>query len=207
MPPQAAGLREQPDGSYLSVLPDSDHPSKAERDRARGQQLPRRGQKARQAPGCRSGRGVHRTVIPEIGQPHESYRLITTLLDPDTAPAGHIARVYAERRESETGYADLKTYLRGHQQILRSKNPAGVAQDLYALLIVYQLVQLARIQAAGNRPGQQPCDPDHISFTVVLRALIRSIGEPPASDAARAPSNASPPARARPVISLAPPSS
>ena len=83
-----------------------------------------------------------------------------------------------ERRESETGYADLKTYLRGRQQILRSKNPAGVAQELYALLIVYQLVQLARIRAAGNRPGQQPCDPDRISFTVVLRALIRSIGKP-----------------------------
>ena len=173
-------LRELPDGSYLSVLPYSDHPSKAERDRARGQRLPRRGLKARQALGLPI-RVVEYTVtvIPEIGQPRtESYRLITTLLDPDTAPAGHIARVYAERRESETGYADLKTYLRGHQQILRSKNPAGVAQELYALLIVYQLVQLARIQAAGNRPGQQPCDPDHISFTVVLRALIRSIGEP-----------------------------
>jgi hypothetical protein len=119
------------------------------------------------------------TVVPEIGQPRtESYRLITTLLDPDTAPAGHIARVYAERRESETGYADLKTYLRGRQQILRSKNPDGVAQELYALLIAYQLVQLARIRAAGNRPGHEPCDPDRISFTVVLRALIRSIGEP-----------------------------
>jgi hypothetical protein len=66
----------------------------------------------------------------------------------------------------------------GRQKILRSKDPGGVAQELYALLIVYQLVQLARIRAAGNRPGQQPCDPDHISFTVVLRALIRSIGEP-----------------------------
>jgi Transposase DDE domain len=172
--------RELPDGSYLSVLPHSDYPSKAERDRARGQRLPRRGLRARQALGLPI-RVVEYTVtvIPETGQPRtESYRLITTLLDPDTAPAGHIARVYAERWESETGYADLKTYLRGRQQILRSKTPAGVAQELYALLIVYQLVQLARIRAAGNRPGQQPCDPDHISFTVVLRALIRSIGEP-----------------------------
>ena len=119
------------------------------------------------------------TVIPETGQPRtESYRLITTLPGPGTAPAGHIARVYAERRESETGYADLKTYLRGRQQILRSKDPGGVAQELHALLIVYQLAQLARIRATGNRPGQQPCDPGHISFTVVLRALIRSIGEP-----------------------------
>ena len=33
-------LRELPDGSYLSVLPYSDQPSKAERDRARGQRLP-----------------------------------------------------------------------------------------------------------------------------------------------------------------------
>ena len=173
-------LRELPDGSYISVLPYSDQPSKAERDRARGQRLPRRGLRARQALGMPI-RVVEYTVtvVPEIGQARtESYRLITTLLDPATAPAGQIARIYAERWESETGYADLKTYLRGRQQILRSKDPGGVAQELYALLIVYQLVQLARIRAAGTRPGQEPLDPDRISFTVVLRALIRSIGEP-----------------------------
>ena len=44
-------LRELPDGSYLSVLPHSDQPSKAERDRARGQRLARRGLRARQALG------------------------------------------------------------------------------------------------------------------------------------------------------------
>ena len=99
-------LRELPDGSYLSVLPHSDHPSKAERDRARGQRLPRRGLKARQALGM-PVRVVEYTVtvIPETGQPRtEPYRLITTLPDPDTAPAGHIARVYAERWESEIGH-------------------------------------------------------------------------------------------------------
>ena len=80
-------LRELPDGSYLSVLPYSDYPFKAERDRARGQRLPRRGLKARQGPG-RPIRVVEYTVtvIPEIGQPRtESCRLITTLPDPDMA--------------------------------------------------------------------------------------------------------------------------
>jgi len=157
-------LRELPDGSYLSVLPHSDQPSKAERDRARGRRLARRGLRARQALGMPI-RVVEYTVtvVPEIGQARtESYRLITTLLDPATAPARQIARIYAERWESETGYADLKTYLRGRQQILRSKDPDGVAQEIYALLIVYQLVQLARIKAAGNRPGQEPLDPDRI---------------------------------------------
>ena len=119
------------------------------------------------------------TVVPEHGQTRtESYRLITTLLDPARAPAGQVARTYAERRESETGYADLKTYLRGPRKVLRSKDPNGVAQELYALLIVYQLVQLARVRAAEMRPGQEPVDPDRISFTVVLRALTRVIGEP-----------------------------
>jgi transposase IS4-like protein/DDE family transposase len=169
-------LRELPDGSYLSVLPYSDQPSKAERDRARGQRLARRGLGARQALGM-PVRVVEYTVtvVPETGQARtESYRLITTLLD----PAGQIARICAERWESETGYADLKTYLRGRQQVLRSKDPDGVAQEVHALLIVYQLVQLTRARAAGARPGSEPLDPDRISFTVVLRALTRSIGEP-----------------------------
>jgi hypothetical protein len=39
-------------------------------------------------------------------------------------------------------------------------------------------VQLARIRAVGARPGQEPLDPDRISFTVVLRVSTRSIGEP-----------------------------
>ena len=154
-------LRELPDGSYLSVLPYSDQPSKAERDRARGQRLARRGLRARQALGLPIRVVEYAvTVVPEIGQARtESYRLITTLLDPATAPAGQIARIYAERWESETGYADLKTYLRGRQQILRSKDPDGVAQEVYALLIVYQLVQLARITAAEPGPARSRWTP------------------------------------------------
>jgi DDE family transposase len=173
-------LTELPDGSYLTVLPHSDQPSKAERDRARGRPLPRRGLKARQMLGMRM-RVVEATVtvIPEQGQTRtEPYRLITTLLDPVQAPAQEIAQVYAERWESETGYADLKTYLRGPQRILRSKDPNGIAQEVYALLIIYQLVQIARARAAEAHPGGEPLDPDRIFFTVVLRALTHTIGEP-----------------------------
>jgi hypothetical protein len=52
-----------------------------------------------------------------------------------------------------------------------------VAQDPYALLIVYQLVQIARARAARDHPEQTDLDPDRVSFTVTLRALARSIGE------------------------------
>jgi hypothetical protein len=70
----------------------------------------------------------------------------------------------------------LKTYLRGGQSVLRSKTPNGVAQELYALLVVYQLVQVARARAARDHPLHDDLDPDRISFTVTLRALARTIG-------------------------------
>jgi hypothetical protein len=175
-------LKELADGSYLSVLPHPGQPSKAGRDRARGTgaRPRRRGLKARQALGL-PVRVVEYTVtvVPEHGQARTgSCRLITTLPDPARAPAGQVARTYAGRRESETGHADLKTCLRGPRKVLRSKDPNGVAREPYALLIVYQLVQLARVRAAGMRPGQEPADPGRISFTVVLRALTRVIGGP-----------------------------
>jgi Insertion element 4 transposase N-terminal/Transposase DDE domain len=172
-------LTELSDGSYLSVLPSANLPTKGDQHRAGGGRCPRRGIKKRQARGLRI-RVIQATitVVPEQGQTRtESYLLITTLLDPAVAPAEKIAQLYHERWESETGYADLKTYLRGRQHILRSKTPNGVAQELYALLIVYQLVQITRSRAARDHPDQAHLDPDRVSFTVTLRALTRTIGE------------------------------
>ncbi|MBM0240242.1 IS4 family transposase [Micromonospora sp. ATA32] len=172
-------LTELPDGSYLSVLPAANLPTKGDRLRAGDGHCPRLGLKKRQARGL-TIRVVEAVVIvvPEQGETRtESYLLITTLLDPVAAPAEKTAELYHERWESETGYADLKTYLRGRQHVLRSNNPNGVAQELYALLVVYQLVQITRSRAARAHPDQAGLDPDRISFTVTLRALARSIGE------------------------------
>lgn len=172
-------ITELSDGSYLSVLPGPVYSRKGDWRRAPHQRGPRLGLHARQTTGIPI-RVVEAeiTITPEHGQPRtESYRLITTLLDPEQASAEQIARVYAERWESETGYADLKTYLRGRHGVLRSKDPNGIAQELYALLIVYQIVQIARARAALDHPNSQVVDPDRVSFTVTLRAIARTIGK------------------------------
>ncbi|MBA3490032.1 MAG: IS4 family transposase [Longispora sp.] len=169
---------ELPDGSYLSVLPAAVLPTRGDRHRAGDGRCLRLGLRKRLARGLqvRVVKAVI-TVIPEHGPTRaEAYTLITTLLDSVAAPASTIAALYHERWESETGYADLKTYLRGPQHVLRSQTPDGVAQELYALLIIYQLVQITRTRAAHTHPDQTDCDPDRISFTVTLRALVRSIG-------------------------------
>ena len=95
----------------------------------------------------------------------EPFRLVTTLLDPEVAPAAALAAVYHQRWEAETGYGELKTRLRGAEVVLRSKSPDLVEQELFAFLTVFQALIALRTQAA-RRGG---LDPDRVSFTLTLR--------------------------------------
>ncbi len=107
---------------------------------------------------------VHATT--ETGTRTGVYRLITTLLDPDEAPAQHLVRLYHERWEIETAYCELKsTILAG--RVLRGKHPAAVTQEVWALLAAYQVLRVAISDTALARPG---VDPDRLSFTTALRA-------------------------------------
>ncbi|WP_326628171.1 transposase [Nonomuraea fuscirosea] len=95
----------------------------------------------------------------------EPFRLVTTLLDHEQAPAAEIAAVYHERWEIENGYGELKTRLRGAAFILRSKLPELVCQELFALLAVYQALCTLKCEAALA----VGIDPDRVSFTVTVR--------------------------------------
>jgi len=65
------------------------------------------------------------------------YRLITTILDPEAAPAAELAALYHDRWEIETTLDELKTHLRGARIILRSKTPDLVRQEFYGLLLAH----------------------------------------------------------------------
>jgi hypothetical protein len=101
----------------------------------------------------------------------ELFRLITTMTDPQQATAAQLAACYHQRWESETAYKSLKTHQRGPRQVLRSQDPDGVAQELYAYLITYQAVRQLMHQAAVAAD----IDPDRLSFTTALRAVRRFI--------------------------------
>ncbi|MEU6408216.1 hypothetical protein [Microbispora sp. NPDC046933] len=62
----------------------------------------------------------------------DQFRLITTLLDHKRAPAAKLAAVYHEHRESENGYGELKTRLRGAAFTLRSGLPELLNQEIFA---------------------------------------------------------------------------
>ena len=65
----------------------------------------------------------------------ETHRLVTTLLDPAQYPALDLVCAYHERWEIELVIDELDTHQRLAQGVLRSRQPVGVIQELYGLLI------------------------------------------------------------------------
>jgi hypothetical protein len=92
------------------------------------------------------------------------YRLATTLLDHRAHPADGLMRLYHERWEHEVAYLDLRhTLLTG--RILRSGDPAGAEQEMWALLAVYQALRTVVADAVQSVAG---IDPDRASWALAV---------------------------------------
>lgn len=94
----------------------------------------------------------------------DSYLLATSLLDPASDPAATLVRLYHERWEVESAFYALRHTLQAGL-VLRSCDPASLEQEMWAGLIVYQLLRRAMTDAALACEG---ADPDRMSFTVAL---------------------------------------
>ncbi|MEW1773653.1 hypothetical protein [Streptomyces sp. NPDC086777] len=106
------------------------------------------------------------TIRTAAGTRTGHYRLLTTLTDPSTHPAGEPVQLYHERRESETAYLELKsTLLDG--RVLRARTPDGMEQEVWALLVAYQAPRTAMSDATDSIPGT---DPDRAGFLTALAA-------------------------------------
>ncbi|MFP5346203.1 MAG: IS4 family transposase [Actinomycetes bacterium] len=102
------------------------------------------------------------TVTTSAGRHRGVYRLATTLLDCERYPAAELVRLYHERWEIETAYLELKSSMLGGR-VLRARTPAGIEQEVYALLVTYQLLRTAIADACTACPD---LDPDRASFTI-----------------------------------------
>ncbi|HZR50355.1 MAG TPA: hypothetical protein VFB06_12625 [Streptosporangiaceae bacterium] len=56
--------------------------------------------------------------------------------------------------------------------MLRSKDPAGLEQEIWALLTLYQALRRAMVTAVESVPGT---DPDRASFTIALQTAIDTV--------------------------------
>lgn len=94
--------------------------------------------------------------------------LLTSLVDDVKYPADELRALYHERWEIELGFGELKTDMLERLETVRSKAPAAVAQEMWGLLIAYNLIRLEmqRIAAEFDVP------PTRISFVASLRHCV-----------------------------------
>lgn len=102
------------------------------------------------------------TICTAAGRRTGVYRLATTLLDHHRYPAAELIQLYHERWEIETAYLELKSSILGGR-VLRARTPDGIEQEIYALLVTYQLLRTAMADATSTRSD---ADPDRASFTI-----------------------------------------
>jgi Insertion element 4 transposase N-terminal/Transposase DDE domain len=111
------------------------------------------------------------------------YRLVTTILDHEQAPAQELAALYHERWEIETAFDELKTHLRGANIVLRSRTPDLVRQEFYGLMMAHFAIRGLMHEAALKAD----VDPDRLSFLHTVRVVRRKLGSfaavPPSAQA------------------------
>ena len=116
------------------------------------------------------------TTPTDGGETVSSFRLITSLLDPVLAPAEDLADLYAKRWEIESSFGELKTHQRGPGNVLRSKTPDGVLQEIYGHLCTHYAIR----SLIGTVAHEFDEDPLKFSFKRTLRAARRSLAGRPA---------------------------
>jgi Insertion element 4 transposase N-terminal/Transposase DDE domain len=142
--------KELPDGSYLSQI----YPSERDwRKKVNGIRV----------------RVIEYTL--DVPDADPLYRLVTTILDHNAAPAEELAALYHERWEIETALDELKTHLRGAQIVLRSKTPDLVKQEFYGFMMAHFAVRGLMHEAALKADE----DPDRLSFLHAVRVIRRKL--------------------------------
>ncbi len=155
-----------PDGSYLSRI----YPSQQDQRRGRNGIVVR----------------VIEYRLEGVEGAEPLYRLATTILDHELAPAAELAALYHQRWEIETAFDELKTHLRGAHIVLRSKTPDLVRQEFYGLLMAHFAVRGLMHEAALRADK----DPDRLSFLHAVRVVRRKMaafGAIPPSRSKRVP--------------------
>ena len=109
--------------------------------------------------------------LPGVVGAEPLYRLVTSILDPEQAPAQELASLYPDRWEIETALDELKTHLRGARIVLRSKTPDLVRQEFYGLMLTHFAIRGLMHEAALHAKE----DPDRLSYTHTVRILRRRL--------------------------------
>ncbi|QGY28912.1 IS4 family transposase [Pantoea cypripedii] len=107
-------------------------------------------QKWKDAPETLTARLIRREVNGKI------VRILTSMCDPLRYPKADIVDLYGHRWEIEHGFREMKQHLLKNELTLRSKKPEMVKQELWGMVLAYNLLRFMMAQMAYSLKGVEP---------------------------------------------------
>lgn len=101
----------------------------------------------------------------------KQYDVLTSMTDPMRYPVADIADLYSHRWEIELGYREQKQYMLGNRLTLRSRLPELVKQELWGVLLTYNLIRYQMVQMCRTLKGDYL--PYQLSFNGSLAHIMR----------------------------------
>lgn len=98
--------------------------------------------------------------------------VFTSMTDPMRYPAAEIIDLYSHRWEIELGFREMKQYMLENRLTLRSKRPDMVRQELWGVLLAYNLLRFQMARMAYSQKGIYPCQ---MSFRESSGWLIKQL--------------------------------
>ena len=95
--------------------------------------------------------------------------ILTSMLDTTQFMGDEIVDLYSQRWEIELGYREMKQQLLANEFTLRSKKSEMVKQELWGVLLCYNLIRYQMVRMAKTLPGIYP---NELSFTLCANAIV-----------------------------------
>lgn len=115
-------------------------------------------------------RVIEYTVTTAGSARPETFRLVTTITDPDDVTAIELAAAYQQRWEYEISLREIETQMLDPGGGLRSRTPELVRQELWGLLLAHYAIRALMAEAAAAG-----LDPDQLSFMRSISLTRRQV--------------------------------
>lgn len=96
----------------------------------------------------------------------KDYQVLTSMVEAMRFPSKDIASLYEHRWEIELGYREQKQYMLGNRLTLRSRLPELVKQELWGILLTYNLIRYQMVELSFSLKGNYL--PYQLSFNGTL---------------------------------------
>lgn len=106
-------------------------------------------------------------AVQVIGPADKPVYLLTSLFDRKRFTAAQLQKCYSRRWQIETSYREIKQTMMGMALSLRSMSVEATRQEIWGILIAYNLVRLEMARVAE----QAKCSPNSVSFVFALAAF------------------------------------